>query len=103
MCSLSYVCVPEAPQSLKELSRLAIRRSIRGRNLARYVPALPLPDALKKYMLFSAERIVDANDVDDDPRYDYEDSDLEEEVADEDGSPAEEDDGMRSENNLWNI
>jgi hypothetical protein len=49
----------EAPQSLKQQCRLAIRRCVPAQNLARYVPALPLPDALKQYMLFSAERQTD--------------------------------------------
>jgi hypothetical protein len=53
---LLIVVYVEAPQSLKQLSRLAVRRSIRAQNLARYVPALPLPDSLKQYLVFSAER-----------------------------------------------
>ncbi len=37
--SLSYALFADALQSLKQLTRLAIRRSIRAQNLARYVPA----------------------------------------------------------------
>jgi hypothetical protein len=55
----------DAPQSLKQLSRLAVRRSIRAQNLARYVPALPLPDALKQYLLFSEEKLGDFEDASD--------------------------------------
>jgi hypothetical protein len=41
---------------LKELSRLAVRRLVPGENLVRYVPELPLPESLKLYMLFAAEK-----------------------------------------------
>ncbi len=47
----------------------------------RYVPALPLPDGLKQYMLFSEERLADAeDDVDDD-----------DDESDRDSSPSEDD------------
>jgi hypothetical protein len=78
------------------------------------VPALPLPDGLKKYMLFSAERPVGVKDVDEDTRYnyghpEYEGYDSDEDFAsddeyfasgDEDGAPADEADGMRFGDNL---
>jgi hypothetical protein len=65
----------EAPQSLKQLSRLAVRQCIRAQNLARYVPSLPLPDGMKEYLMFSAERPAEDKrlNFDDVPGYDLDD------------------------------
>jgi hypothetical protein len=81
----------EVPQSLKHLSRLAIRRSIRGQNLARYVPALPLPDVLRQYMLFSAERVVDEEVALKEDLFDYESSEQEEDDDEQDDSEDDDD------------
>jgi hypothetical protein len=70
-CGLLCIFCADAPQSLKQLSRLAIRRSIRAQNLARYVPALPLPAGLKQYMLFTDERQADVENAIDDGLPDY--------------------------------
>jgi hypothetical protein len=66
-------CVTEAPQTLQELSRLVIRRSVRGQNLVRHVHdgslrvrGLPLPESLKQYLLFARERPADVDDAADD-------------------------------------
>ncbi len=73
----------EAPQSLKQLSRLAILRSIRAQNLVRNVPALPLPDSLKQYLLFSAERPAEDELPVDFDVHDHPLSDSEEDAADD--------------------
>jgi hypothetical protein len=59
---------------LKELSRLAIRRSLPDGNLVRHVPAFPLPESVKRYALFADVKALagvdDADDVSDRDSFD---------------------------------
>ena len=81
---------------MKEQCRLVVRSNISKRNLVCSVPSLPVPTAVKDFLLFTAERPDDSEDENDEFVPDREIFSSVGDVSDEDDPYHDQDDRYRS-------